>query len=136
MANKIVARYADGRLLKGSSLDVDPARPRCHVRLADGTMTPVQLSELKALFFVKSLEGNAKHVEGGEIAPTDPRRRGSKLVQVTFHDGERIVGLSVRYPPNGEFFFLVPVDSRSNNLRILVNSAQVRSTTLVEGHSA
>lgn len=136
MANQVVARFADGRLLKGSSLDVDPTRPRCHLRGVDGTMTPVQLSELKALFFVKSLDGNAAHVEGGDIATTDPRLRGSRLVEVTFQDGERMVGLCTRYPPKGDFFFLVPVDPRSNNLRVLVNSGQVRSMTLVESPNA
>lgn len=136
MANQVVARFADGRILKGSSLDVDPAKPRCHLRGADGSMTPVQLAELKALFFVKSLDGDSAHVEGGDIASTDPRLRGSKLVEVTFHDGERVVGLSVRYPPKGEFFFLVPVDPGSNNLRILVNSAQVQSMTLVDAPHA
>ncbi len=136
MANQVVARFADGRLLKGSSLDVDPARPRCHIRGTDGTMTPVQLSELKALFFVKSMVGNAEHVEGGEIESTDPRLRGSKLMEVTYEDGERMVGLSVRYPPKGDFFFLVPVDPRSNNLRVLVNASRLRSMALVESPNA
>lgn len=136
MANQVVARFADGRILKGSSLDVDPARPRCHVRSSDGTMTPVQLSDLKALFFVRSLDGDAAYVEGRDIEATDPRLRGSKLVEVTFQDGERLVGLSVRYPPRGDYFFLVPVDPRSNNLRILVNSAQVRVMALVESPHA
>jgi hypothetical protein len=132
MANQVVARFSDGRLLKGSSLDVDPARPWCHLRAPDGSMSKIHLAELKALFFVKSFDGNAAHVEGGDIASTDPRLRGSKLVEVTFRDGERMVGLSMRYPPKGDFFFLVPVDPRSNNLRVLVNSAELKSMTLVE----
>ena len=31
----------------------------------------------------------------------------------------------MRYPPVREFFFVLPVDARSNNLRILVNRAAV-----------
>lgn len=125
MVNKIVARYADGRIVKGTSLDVAPERPNCHVRTAEGAMVEVDLKDLKALFFVKSLEGNKEHVEGDDIISSDPRLRGAKLVEIKFHDNERIVGLAMRYPPNKPFFFLVPVDSRSNNLRILVNQAQV-----------
>jgi hypothetical protein len=30
-----------------------------------------------------------------------------------------------RYPPNRPYYFLVPVDSGSNNIRILVNAAAV-----------
>lgn len=132
MANLVVARFADGRLLKGSSLDVDHNRPTCHIRAGDGTMTQVKLADLKALFFVKSLHGDAKHVEGRDIAPVDPRLRGSKLVEVTFRDGEKLVGLSMRFPPKLPFFFLVPVDSASNNVRILINGEQTIGIELVD----
>lgn len=131
MVNNIVARYADGRIVKGTSLDVAQDRPNCHVRTAEGAMVEVELKDLKALFFVKSLDGNAAHVEGDNIAATDPRLRGAKLVEVKFHDGERVVGLAMRYPPNKPYFFLVPVDAKSNNLRILVNQAQVASMGVV-----
>ncbi|MGQ0646511.1 MAG: DUF6982 domain-containing protein [Gemmatimonadaceae bacterium] len=130
-ANAIVARFADGRTVKGMSLDVVPERPTCHIRTAEGNMVEVELKDLKALFFVKSLDGDPEHVEADVIAPTDPRLRGAKLVDVRFHDGERVVGVAMRYPPNKPFFFLVPVDTKSNNLRILVNQAQVGSMTVV-----
>ena len=76
------------------------------------------------------------HVEGRDIAPVDPRLRGSRLLEVTFHDAEAIVGLCMRYPPNRPFFFLVPVDAESNNVRILVNAAQVKEMRLVETPNA
>ena len=136
MANIVVARFTDGRLLKASSLDVDPNRPKCHIRTTDGTMHEVALTDLKALFFVKTVEGDSAHVEGREIAPVDPRLRGSRLLEVTFHDAEAIVGLCMRYPPNRPFFFLVPVDAESNNVRILVNAAQVKEMRLVETPNA
>lgn len=132
MPNHVVARYIDGRMVKGTSLDVAQDRPKFHVREDDGTMTQVLLSELKALFFVKSLDGNSEHVEGQEIDAVDPRLRGSRVLEVTFQDGETIVGLCTRYPPKGASFFLVPVDSDSNNLRILVNSAALQGMALVE----
>lgn len=132
MPNHVVARYIDGRMVKGTSLDVAQDRPKFHVREDDGTMTQVLLTELKALFFVKSLDGNSEHVEGQEIDAVDPRLRGSRVLEVTFQDGEKIVGLCTRYPPKGASFFLVPVDSDSNNLRILVNSAALQGMALVE----
>lgn len=130
-ANALVARFADGRTVKGMSLDVAPERATCHIRTASGEMVEVVLKDLKALYFVKSLDGNKEFVEGDQIAPGDPRLRGAKLVEVRFKDGERTVGLAMRYPPNKPFFFLVPVDPRSNNLRILVNQAQVGSMQVV-----
>jgi len=127
MANMVVARFADGRTVKGNSLDVDPNRPRCHVRTAEGEMVDVALDDLKALFFVKSLDGDSSHVEGSAIAPGDARMRGARLIEVTFADGEKLVGLSTRFPPNKKLFFLVPVDTASNNVRILVNERHIAS---------
>ncbi len=121
MSNKVVARFLDGRVVRGISLDVDPARPAFHVRPPQGAALEVKLSELKALFFVRSLEGDARHEEANTPDPTDPRARGSTIVKLRFADGETIVGLTIRYPPNRPYFFVVPVDTKSNNIRILVN---------------
>jgi hypothetical protein len=129
MANVVVARYADGRTVKGTSLDVDVNRPRCHVRTSDGTMIEIALSDLKALFFVKSLEGDSGHVEAREVPANDPRLRGGRLVEVGFRDGEKIVGIATRYPPVKPLFFLIPVDTASNNVRILVNQAHIEWMT-------
>jgi hypothetical protein len=53
--------------------------------------------------------------------------RGSKLVSLQFADGETLVGMTIRYPPNRPYFFVVPVDPKSNNIRILVNQAALTS---------
>jgi hypothetical protein len=120
--NKVVARYRDGRLVKGVSLDVGVDRPVCHVQQPDGERRPVSLADLKALFFVRSLDGDPEHNESLLPDAGDPRSRGLTPVRVVFEDGEVIVGLTIRYPPNKQFFFLVPVDTASNNIRILVNA--------------
>ena len=136
MTNIVVARFADGRVVKGSSLDVDPKRPFFHVSTPEGEMVVVAIADLKALFFVRSLSGDSSHVYGDEIAPTDTRMRGARLVEVTFKDGEQITALSLRYPPNQAFFFLTPVDSSGNNIRVLVNRTFVESTRLDEPPAA
>jgi Family of unknown function (DUF6982) len=127
MSNKVVARFADGRLVKGMSMNVDPSKPTLHVRTAEGKMEEVRLADLKALFFVKSLDGDSGHNEAMAAEPSDPRARGSHLVELRFRDGERLVAFANRYPPLGAFFFLVPVDGKSNNIRILINREQVVS---------
>jgi hypothetical protein len=127
MSNLIVARFLSGRVLKGTSLDVDPAKPSCHVRPVTGPAEEVKLTDLKALFFVRSLEGNAARDEIHSIVPTDPRLRGSAPISLRFKDGESIVGRTNRYPPNRPFFFIVPIDPQSNNVRILINRAAVTS---------
>ena len=125
MANEVVAHYLNGKVVKGVSLDVDPGRPICHIRTADGTLE-VKLKELKALFFVKNLVGDAAHDEALRLEPGDGRARGSLPIALEFADGEKLVGLTVRYPPIRPFFFVLPADTRSNNVRVLVNKAAVK----------
>lgn len=126
MNNLVVARFLDGTIVKGTSLDVDPTRPAFHVRPPEGVTAEVKLKDLKALFFVRSLEGDMARHEGRTLDPADPRAKGSTAVSMQFPDGEVMVGLTNRFPPNRPFFFVVPVDPESNNIRILVNRSAVK----------
>ncbi len=128
MVNQVVARFRDGRTLKGTSLNVDPAKPTCHVRTATGAVE-VKLADLKALFFVKDHAGDAKRNEAANPTPGDQRLVGGHKLAVTFADGETIVGVANRFPPLGRFFFMLPIDPKSNNLRILVNRDATISIT-------
>jgi hypothetical protein len=67
----------------------------------------------------------ARH-EAHTIDPADPRARGSTAVSLQFPDGEVMIGLTNRFPPNRPFFFVVPVDPESNNIRVLVNRSAVK----------
>jgi uncharacterized protein DUF6982 len=125
VAHKVVAHYIDGRVVKGVSQDINPKRSFCHIKGAEHGTVSVKLVDLKALFFVKDLSGDPKREEGRMLETRDPRARGSHPIEVEFGDGERVTGLTVAYPPQGPFFFVLPVDARSNNVRILVNQAAV-----------
>lgn len=127
MQNIVVARYLDGRLIKGTSLDVAPTKPECHIRTADRGMVEVSLADLKALYFVKTPEGDAQHQYATQPTPDDPRLAGSHRVTLTFKDGETLAVLANRYPPVGKFFWALPVDAASNTIRILVNRAALEA---------
>jgi len=126
VVHKVVAHYIGGRVVKGVSHDINPKRPFCHIRTETRANITVKLEELKALFFVKDLTGDAKHEESRILETKDPRARGARPIEVEFADGERVSGLVVGYPPRDPFFFVLPVDARSNNVRILVNLAAVK----------
>ena len=117
---KVVARYADGRVLKGTTLNFSPTRPTflLHAEGASVNSEPVTVrtSDLKAIFFVRDLAGNAEYNDVKEFVG---RPAGRKVV-VTFKDGERLVGASLTYDAAREGFFLFPADPRSNNERIYV----------------
>ena len=126
LAQSVVARYQDGRVLKGVSMDIDPAKPVFHVRPQQGPVVEVKLSDLKALFFVRSLAGNPEYSDVPRLDPADPRARGSIPVRLTFADGEVMLGLTFHFPPNRPYFFVTPVDPKSNNIRVLVNRAALK----------
>lgn len=124
MSKNVVARFLDGRVIKGTSLDIDANKPTFHVRPPEDKTVEVRLTDLKALFFVRSLEGDPGRAE--DIVPKsgDVRARGANVVSLKFADGETMVGMTMSYPPR-PFFFLNPVDPKSNNIRILVNRSAV-----------
>ena len=126
MANEVVAHYLSGRVVKGVSLDVDPGRPKCHIRTTSEGTVEVKLTELKALFFVKDLTGDPDRADVLQLAAGDGRARGAFPIELEFADGERLVGLTVRFPPVKPFFFVLPADPGSNNVRILINRAAVK----------
>jgi hypothetical protein len=134
MSNLVVAHFLDGRVLKGTSLDVDPARPAFHIRPPEGPTAEVKLKDLKALFFVRSLEGDMARQETRTLDPADPRGHGSTAVSLCFPDGEVMLGLTNRFPPNRPYFFIVPVDPHCNNIRMLVNRSAVKKMEPIAPH--
>jgi hypothetical protein len=127
--SKIVARYRDGRTLKGTSQNFFPNKPVFHVKRLGGTgpgdVVEVKVEDLKAVFFVKDFQGNAKHVERKKLAPGDPPQ--GRLMEVTCKDGEVIVGTTTGYDPKRPGFFLFPIDPLANNVRAYVVTSAVRA---------
>jgi hypothetical protein len=132
MLQKIVAHLIDHTLVKGTSADVDPGKPVFHVQTGQG-IVEVKLADLKALYFVKDFNGQPQYRESHSPADGDARLRGSRQVELRFLDGEQMGGLMNRFPPNKSFFFVLPMDPQSNNLRILVNREAVASIKAVDG---
>jgi uncharacterized protein DUF6982 len=125
----VVARFLDGSVLKGTTRDFAPNRPEFHV-IPDGSAQAmkVQHAALKAVFFVKSLTGNKDHVEAQDL---ENARGQGRRVQVTFKDGEVVSGYTVGYAPDRPGFFVIPIDPRSNNLRVFVVNAAVARVDFV-----
>ena len=127
--NRVVARFADGRTLKGTTQDFAVGRDLFHVIPPEPGAKPerVSLSLLKALFFVKDHVGNKDY---NEVKQFDKLVPGRKL-QVTFKDGEVLVGSTAGYDANRPGFFLTPADPKSNNDRIYIVAKAVRSVTFI-----
>jgi hypothetical protein len=128
---RVVVRYLDGKLLRGYSNDFHPDRPHLHLSPSATSVAAerllVPIGRLKAVFFVRDLEGNAQHVDSNEFDHA-PRAR---KVEVTFRDGEVMVGSTMNYKPQGQGFFLTPASSRGNNLRVYVVTPALRHMRFV-----
>ncbi len=129
MRNAVVAHLMDGKLIKGYSEDFFPNKPTFHIaEVESGNVAEVEIPQLKALFFVKSLEGNKDYEENMEA-----ERAGlGKRIKVRFKDGETIVGYTSGYSPERAAFFIFPGDPQSNNERIFVVTATTEEVTFID----
>jgi hypothetical protein len=121
---RVVVRFADGKVLKGTTQDFFPSRPRFHLLPADGgPAVEVRPKDLKAVFFVKTLAGHPerKKLRGFMQGPVETAQ--GKKVAVRFKDGELICGYTLSFTPDRDGFFLTPADVEGNNLRIYVLTA-------------
>src|SRR5689334_15248069 len=117
---KVVARYLDGRVIRGTTRDFFPHRPTFRLKMEQGPSFEVALKDLKAVFFVKDYAGNAKRedVRGFLEAPNE-NQHGYKIA-VRFKDSELLLGYSLSYSALRPGFFVWPADSGSNNTRVYV----------------
>ena len=122
---KVVARFNDGRIVRGYTKDFDPSKAHLHVwsDLRDGKSTIILLSDLKALFFVRDFAGDPMRVDDKFFSQTPNGDR----IEVTFLDNEVMLGSTQRYGDEGRGFFLQPTDPRSNNLSVFVTAAGVQN---------
>jgi hypothetical protein len=126
MQNNVVAHFNDGKIVKGTSLDALPGNPKYHFGTKDDGVVEVLYRHLKALYFVKELDGNHEYRDVQEPEDGDARLRGSKQIRLRFRAGEEMVGSSNAFPPTRSFFFTMPI-SKSNNVPVLVNRDAVSS---------
>jgi len=124
--SSVVARFTDGRVLKGTTQDFAPNKPVFHLAVkgeAAAKALAVSVSSLKALFFVRSYEGNPKHVD---VLDLDSATGHGRKIVVTFTDGEVISGFTTGYSKDKPGFFVIPGDPKTNNARVFVVTAFVK----------
>lgn len=124
ISNLVVARYNDGRVLKGTTRDFSANRSMFHVEVqGTGEVIELRCRQLKALFFVRTLEGDSQRQDlRGFVDGPQETSQGRKIA-ARFRDGEFLCGYTLSWSPDREGFFLFPADSGGNNQRIWVVAA-------------
>lgn len=131
--NKIVVRYQNGRVVKGTTGDFLPTKPAFHLTVADAPRDAkpldVQVAEVKAIFFVKDFVGNPERKNSQEFPAGKPVV--GRKIRVVFEDGETLVGTTQGYDPLRPGFFVIPADASSNNERCFVVTRATKQVSFI-----
>lgn len=132
MVNKVVVHFLDNKIKKGHTFDFATDKDVIHVTAADEKgeqkIIEVNLSSLKAIFFVKDFNGNKDYKE---IKNTEFRVVGAKKIKIEFNDGEIMVGSTLSYNPGRKGFFITPADPNENNIRVYVPFKSLKKVELL-----
>ncbi|MDQ1256480.1 MAG: hypothetical protein QG656_1076, partial [Candidatus Hydrogenedentes bacterium] len=135
---RLVIRYKDKRRLSGVSFTLNPRGTEFHLDVVNTEGVPtgesvlVKFDELKAIFYVKSFDGNFdKSTIYREWIP-----EGKEMV-VKFTDGEVIRGFSLQQYKGDEIrFYLIPNDPSSNNISMLIERSAVEQVFVASEYEA
>ena len=138
---RVVARFNDGRVLKGYAKGFSAEADDVVIDEAgSGKEHRIAMGDLKALFFIKSFEGDKTYREKKAFGGNT--HDGHK-VYIKFSDQESLVGFVEGENPWGKGFFLskdggkakgfflVPVDGDSNNVKVFVVGTSVEDVTIM-----
>ena len=132
--NKVVARFRDGKIIKGFTHDFFPNKDVFHISRTERgkDLTEVLLPDLKALFFVKSFEGKKEHRKHDhpDVLEKLSKTAGIKL-KILFSDGEQILALTQGYDQSRKGFFVFSPDPECNWERAFVLKQATKEVTRV-----
>ena len=140
MSEKVVARFNDGKVLKGYLKDFSINKEVVILQEAEKKKKhTISIEDIKAIFFVKSFEGDSEYRERKAYGI---RKSTGRKIYVKFKDGESMIGFIEGELPwkKGFFmrskqdeekkgFFMIPTDSDSNNIKIFIIGSSVRDIT-------
>ena len=129
--NKVVVGFLNGGRTKGYVYDFSALNESFNLLPQEdplqGQEIKVALKDLKAVFFVWEFAGNPEdHDSLHTGAPM-----GGRTIEVTFTDGEKIVGRTEGHSLQPIGFFLYPANPKGNNIRIFVVTRNTRQVRLV-----
>jgi len=138
---KAVVRLLDGTMAKGHLINFSPCGTTIKVEEAGaGKLLSFDIENTKAVFFVRSFEGNRAYKEKKAYGAV--KVKGNRVF-IKFRDGESAVGFLEGDVPwdKGFFlskrqgdvkgFFILPVDEDANNKKIFVVYSAVADVTVV-----
>lgn len=124
MRYRIVAHFLSEEIKKGFVFNISPDASILPLMVSRLEFKNINLDLVKAIFIVKTFDGNCLYQEKKEFNP-GKTVYGRKL-SVECCDGETFVGYTVSNPAKKKKFFLIPADPNSNNAKILLNRETIK----------
>ncbi len=123
MGKKTVVRFKDKTLLKGAISDFSPFYRFFQLELLNGDVVTVDIDKVKAIFFVKSFEGDKKY----QYKYADELYWVGDKIIFNFFDGERMVGYTQQLDFSPKGFFITPADLKGNNQYLFASRSAIES---------
>jgi len=127
ISNKIVARFKDNTIKKGTTSNFLPNKPNFNLTLENGEIVDIRTEQLKAIYYVKDYLGNKDRPD----AYHDNIPGGGRKIQIEFIDGEVLIGFSQGYSAARPGFFVIPADKENNNERIYIISSAIKKASFI-----
>ncbi|MGE5236093.1 MAG: DUF6982 domain-containing protein [Acidobacteriota bacterium] len=120
-----VLRFRDGRVVRVMLPKVDVPEALVRATADNGEELEVLLESLKGIFYLK--EQKERLMGLGLPTPSSP---SGTTATVEFEDSEVLTGKVGRFDVSQPGFFLYPINPTSNNAKVYVVTAAVRSLEL------
>jgi hypothetical protein len=126
--HEVVLRYRDGHLTKCHlTRNFTPLDFAVDAKTTDGGRIQVNISDLKAVFFLKDPARREADLQFGGTTEGDPPGAPAR---VEFFDGEIIHGHVQEYKMEDSGFFLFPTSPESNNEMVFVVARAINTLSL------
>jgi len=129
--SKVVVGFLNGDRIKGFVHEFSASDASFNLLPQDdplqGQGIKVEMKDLKAIFFVWEFTGI--HENHDFMLADAPKSR--RTIEVTFTDGEKIVGRPDGYYAQRIGFFMFPANPKGNNIRIFVVTRNTRQVRLI-----
>jgi len=127
---KVIVSFVDGRGVGGFLLDFVPWEPRCRIvpstRSREDETTPIDLQEVKGLYFVKDFHD----LEAYDREYPASEGLGQKL-EIVFCDEDRLIGRTYDFNPHQMGFFVSLDDGEGDSIRVFVINRNIRQVRRV-----
>jgi hypothetical protein len=126
--NEVVLRFRDGSLSRCVlTREFTPLDFAVEADTVDGEHLRVNISDLKAVFFLKHPHRREAELQLGTILDDAP---AGAPARVEFFDGEIVHGVVQEYRMENSGFFLYPTSPESNNEMIFVVARAINTLSL------